>query len=351
MNTRDNDRPDAPGPRAAGPLAAPRPVAPRILAAIAAIVLGAIFLAAAFLKAADIALFGEQVASYGIVEGGAARLTALLLVPLEALLGASLVTGFRRRLAAAGTAMLLVLFIVVTAWAWSQGRGESCGCFGSLSASRGPAQVIVEDLVFLGLALVVLFTGARTAAPRFTTLRGAGSAACAGAAVLFAYLAPALPIDDWVTALRPGVTAEELGFGHVFVDDTPALGALLDLDSGTIDETVAALNAIAGSGTSIRVAAFAAADETARGRFFWQHGPLFEIHETAADAMRPLYRRLPRLFLVVDGSVVRTWNDGVPTPGQVEEALNAAGASPAGAAAGADGLAESGAATLASPPG
>jgi hypothetical protein len=45
--------------------------------------------------------------------------------------------------------------------------------------------------------------------------------------------------------------------------------------------------------------------------FFWKHGPAFDIHEAPPSLLRPLYRSLPRSFLVDDGSVVETWS-GLP---------------------------------------
>src|SRR5262245_13931176 len=101
---------------------------------LAAMGLGVVFLVAAATKGADPKAFVEQVASYGIVQGTAAAAVAYALVPLEALLGASLLLGFKRRIAAVAAGLLLLFFIGVTAWGWSHGKTEGCGCFGSLSS-------------------------------------------------------------------------------------------------------------------------------------------------------------------------------------------------------------------------
>jgi hypothetical protein len=45
--------------------------------------------------------------------------------------------------------------------------------------------------------------------------------------------------------------------------------------------------------------------------FFWKYGPSFEIREAPPSLLRPLYRALPRSFLVYDGSVAETWS-GLP---------------------------------------
>ena len=38
--------------------------------------------------------------------------------------------------------------------------------------------------------------------------------------------------------------------------------------------------------------------------FFWRFGPAFQVREAPAALLKPLYRRLPRAFVVRDGRVV-----------------------------------------------
>jgi hypothetical protein len=40
--------------------------------------------------------------------------------------------------------------------------------------------------------------------------------------------------------------------------------------------------------------------------FTWEWGPTYPLHEVPPALFRPLYRRLPRSFLVEDGRVLRT---------------------------------------------
>src|SRR5262249_41024514 len=143
--------------------------------------------------------------------------------------GAALVLGVRARWAAAATGALLLLFMGVTAYAWSQGRTEGCGCFGSF-ASRTPAQVLVEDSLFVALAGLATAFGPRQASPR------PGRAAIllvfvlAGGVVL-PLTAYRLPLDSWVTDLRIGRTARQLPLENAPVDLSRGdyLVALLDL--------------------------------------------------------------------------------------------------------------------------
>jgi hypothetical protein len=60
----------------------------------------------------------------------------------------------------------------------------------------------------------------------------------------------------------------------------------------------------------------AAATPEEKRAFFWRWGPRFEIRETPQELLRPLYRRLPRAFLVEHGAVTRTFG-GLPPLSQL----------------------------------
>ena len=120
------------------------------LRALPAGALGLVFIVAGILKAVDPTEFVRQIETYGIVSGSLAVILAYTLLPLEIGLGSALLAGYRARLAAAATVILLLVFMSATAYAWSQGKTEGCGCFGSI-ASRTPGQVLVEDTGLLGL--------------------------------------------------------------------------------------------------------------------------------------------------------------------------------------------------------
>jgi len=353
--------PEAP-PRALRALPGPLP---RWFPPLAGAALGAVFLLAAAAKGADPHAFVEQVESYRIVTGVGARAFAYALVPIEAALGTSLLLGLFRRTGMLASALLLLFFIGVTAYGWSQGRIEGCGCFGVL-ATRGPGEVIVEDVLLLalaGLALLPVRAGKRAAAicepnenPPLPSAEGSGRSAaeqrplaralpanekwqgprsrqrnslrarvlivlaCGIAAVVFEIASPALPIDDYVTTLRPGRKVEELDLG--LEEGEPRMVALIDIKSDRIRETTSALNALASQPGVPKEVAFASAGEQERGAFFWNHGPLFELREAPAASMRPLYRKLPRFFLVGGGRVLRVWNDRPPSVSELASLLS-----------------------------
>ena len=144
-------------------------------------------------------------------------------------------------------------------------------------------------------------------------------------AVLLAWKAPELPLDDWATRLRPGVEVTELCVGdgseRVCLDTVvPELErgehlvvlAELDEDFG---RKVERLNAyvdrrmMGGGGPELSVVT--TAEHDARQSFFWQWAPAFEPHQAPESLLASLYRTLPRSFAVSDGEVTETWS-GLP---------------------------------------
>ncbi len=88
---------------------------------------------------------------------------------------------------------------------------------------------------------------------------------------------------------------------------------IAELEDGPLGDNVEALNEYhwAGSGPSLWVLTDATAEQVFGFRF--SHGPSFELREAPAALLRPLYRTLPRSFLVRDGRVVETYR-GLPPP-------------------------------------
>ena len=272
--------------------------------------LGLVFLAAGLLKALDPAEFARQIAGYGLVGTGVAAAAAPLLIALETTLGVALLAGFGPRLAALAGALLLVAFVVIEAYGIAQGRTEACGCFGAY-VQRTPRQVIQEDLLFIGFALLSLWglwawPGARRRA----------AAAVAGAAILsltFALASPALPLDPLVTRLAEGRSLDDLGLGQAVPDLAAGrhLVALIDLTDPAAVETAARLNALAAELQGTGLLALTPSTEEEQAAFLWSAGPGFPIRRVDRAALKPLFRRLPRYFLLDSGKVVAVF-DGAP---------------------------------------
>ena len=111
-------------------------------------IIGAIFLAAAFLKAWDISQFSIQISYYNLLPDSLELPAAFCIVALEAFIGVCVITGFKRQLALAAGAGLLVVFLAATGLRWNQLQGKDCGCFGSFDRG-GPSAVLWQDSLFL----------------------------------------------------------------------------------------------------------------------------------------------------------------------------------------------------------
>jgi uncharacterized membrane protein YphA (DoxX/SURF4 family) len=307
---------------------------------LALIAIGLVFLAAGGLKALNPEGFTETVRGYGLLPGGAAPLVTYTLVPLEVALGVTLILGFMRRWAVGAAVVILLGFLGLMGYIWATGGDISeCGCFGSL-VERTPVETILEDLLFMGIALLGLL--ARREEGKTGALQRATAPAVAVMTAAFLPLAAGVPVEalevamaknlGWnlslVTRLTPGMTEEELRLSlpDTAISEGRHLVSLLDLEveevSGPVTE---ALNVLAGSPGAPSVAVLYSNDEEIKDAFFWSHAPSFPMYQVLPEEMRGLYRRLPRFFLMEDGIVTDVW-DAMPVAetlvaaaGQVQE--------------------------------
>jgi uncharacterized membrane protein YphA (DoxX/SURF4 family) len=284
----------------------------RIAGHLARIALGVIFVAAGVLKSLDVAEFARQTAGYGLIGEGLSSFAAPFLIALETTLGVALLAGWRPRIAALLTGMLLIFFITLEAWGMSKGHTESCGCFGAY-VKRTPAQVIMEDLGFLALALLAMAGLGAWQARR----AGRSAAVVAVAALLslgFAVASPHLPIDPWVTTLRAGKPVQDLGIAARLPEEGPrgTLVALLDVTQRDAKDAAAALNAVALGPAGVKVIALTPSSEQEQAAFLWEASPAFEVVPVDRGLLKPLYRRLPVYFLVREGRVTRVFQGPRP---------------------------------------
>ncbi len=257
---------------------------------------------------------------------------ALAALAVEAALGMALLLGLRRLWVLVPVTLLVALFVALNGRSWwlaahgQTAAGASCGCFGNL-VQRTPAAAFWQDLLLLVPALLLAWRG-RAPAPRRTapTARTLVVAVFTAAVVVFAWRAPALPLDDLATRLKPGASVDQLcagdprGGGACLNTIVPDLDhgnhmvVLDDIDDDALAKAVPALNAYAGSPGAAAVWVLTASDEARQRTFFWKWGPAFRVAEAPAELLRPLYRRLPRSFAVQDGRVTATFSGLPPLP-------------------------------------
>lgn len=287
--------------------------------------LGGVLLFAAATKAVDPALFAEGVRAEGLDLLLPAGTVAILAIALEVGLGTALLLGLRRPTVLVATSALVVFFLFLTGRAYAAHLAgatpdpASCGCFGRF-VERSPAQAFWQDVALLvptaALAWVARPRGGPTPWRRATAAAGL---AVGGAA--FALAAPSLPLDDLATRLAAGdrMATTCVGEGkRVCLRDVLPLTTegrhvvvLADLDDPALGAAVPELNGFALDVAATRLWVLTAADKDAVARFALLSGATFPVVSGPASLLRPLYRRLPRAFLVVDGVVRETW-DGMP---------------------------------------
>lgn len=288
--------------------------------------LGAVLLVAVWAKALDPVAFAKQIRIEGLDVLLSAQAVALIALALEAGLGLALLLGIRRLWVLVPATLLVAFFVLLTGRAWWMSahglrQAESCGCFGNLM-QRTPAEAFWQDLLLLVPALLLAFVGraGRDRTTRFPAIRTATVAVAMVAVPLFSWKSPELPLDDLATRLRPNVEIAELcaGGGEDPVclstvapelKNGSHLVVLANLDDPALEKAVGSLNDYAGRGGSVWV--LSASPQETRQAFFWRFGPTFQIVETPEPLLRPLYRRLPRSFRVLDGRVTETYT-GLP---------------------------------------
>ncbi len=302
--------------------------------------LGAVFLVAAWAKTLDPSAFATQITSEGLDFLLPASAVALFALALEVFLGAALLLMVRRLWILLPTAGLVVFFLFLTGrsyWRYAQGiepeDGAGCGCFGNL-VERTPAEAFWQDLLLMVPALLLAFL-AFDRGGRSPRLRMAIVSVLAVATAILAWKAPDLPLDNLATRLRPGIEALSICAGSEENKNLVCMDGILpelaegehvvvmaQLTDDPFTQHVDSLNEFhwAAKGPSLWVLTDATEEELFTFRF--SHAPSFEMREAPPALLRPLYRTLPRSFLVHDGKVVETYN-GLPPLDQLAESEDA----------------------------
>ncbi|HXO21691.1 MAG TPA: MauE/DoxX family redox-associated membrane protein [Thermoanaerobaculia bacterium] len=307
---------------------------------LAGIFLGLVLLLAAGAKALDPRAFAAQIHAQKLDVLVSPNTLALAVVALEVGLGLALVLGVRRLWVLVPAVLLVAFFLFLTGrdyWRTAHGvvpEAAGCGCFGNL-VQRSPAEAFWEDLALLVPALLLSFVGRGAAGSdptppagrrgAFPVVRTAIVLALTGAATLFAWKAPDLPLDDLATRLRPGTEIAGIcagaGENRVCMDSIASelqhgrhLVVLADLDDPAFQRSVGALNAYASGGQGPTLWVISAATPQQHQSFYWRFGPTFQMREAPAALLQPLYRRLPRGFAVEEGRVTHTYTGLPPLP-------------------------------------
>lgn len=290
--------------------------------------LGAVLWLAAWVKALDPLAFARQVELEGLDFLLPAMAVAIIALAIEVFLGGALLLGLRHRWVLWSSASLIAFFLFLTGrtyYAYLNGAPppeEGCGCFGNL-VERTPAEAFWQDAALMVPALLLAFLVPVAWRP-LARWRWSLVTLATLAVIVLSWRAPALPLDNLATQLRPGVNPAEHCIGQQEDGSLVCLSGILpelaegehvvilgDLGDEALGESVTALNEYywAGQGPTLWLLVSATEEELFGFRF--GRGPAFEIREAPAGLLRPLYRTLPRSFLTRDGQVVKTYS-GLP---------------------------------------
>ncbi|NKB67774.1 MAG: hypothetical protein GKR89_11990 [Candidatus Latescibacteria bacterium] len=243
---------------------------------------------------------------------------ALLMGPLECLVGLALLVDWKPRLNVPVATVLMVFFVAITALAWQKGAEESCGCFGSL-IERSPGEALVEDIIMLGL-LVFTWWGLGRRPLRTNTwnrwvvvVGGLASLAILG----FRYL----PDRDRITQsdLQVGIEVAGLSLTDAEIDLTQGayLVEFFSPKCSHCQRAVPKLNAWAADPDVPKLVALSVfdKDDPVTQQFKKHFQPRYTMAAiTITDFMRMTRGHgYPRLAYIVDGHIERVWeSDGLP---------------------------------------
>lgn len=317
------DTPQAPAPASGWP---------RVVGTIAGMLLGAVFLFSAYAKAIDPVLFQELIEKKELDVLLPTHVVALAAFAVLMLLGLLLFFGARRLWVLIPSTLLVAFFIYLAARGWymdAHGLAEpheGCGCFGSL-IERTPQEAFWQDLLSLLPAALLAWLGRPKGPPQpWNRLGLAGATTVAG--VVFSLMAPDMPVlDDLATRLSPGTHVDswcvgegsdeaciagkrgilpELSEGRHYV-------VLTDLHESAFLDAIPRLNEqIDRDDAKVQVLTSRKKDEHIHLEF--QYGATFSPTIVPPALLRPLYRSLPRSFLVENGVVKETWPGLPPLP-------------------------------------
>jgi uncharacterized protein YbaP (TraB family)/uncharacterized membrane protein YphA (DoxX/SURF4 family) len=143
--------------------------------------LGAVFIMAALPKLQDPVAFAKSVSNYHMLPELAERVLALVLPPLELLIGVFLILGIFDAGASVLVFLLMIVFTAAVGTALARGLDISCGCFDTEGGSKVGVLKIAENLVLTAAAFLV-WRGDRS----FLSLGSLRRAAARPSAALFA---------------------------------------------------------------------------------------------------------------------------------------------------------------------
>lgn len=289
---------------------AARPPWQRNVAWLAPIFLGAVLLFSAWTKILAPRAFVATIEAYGIVPAQYSLLVATGVVALEFALGAMLLTGILRRMAAWLTLPLLVFFLVLVIYATRVGL-ESCGCFGEVIKIPPAVEILVDSTLLVLLGLVLWLSPSWNLVPRSFRQAFAWTFLCLGAGLFLARnpgsgegeTLAVDPADLTVLELaEPPVALPSDGFLFFFSADCDHCWAFTP-----------GVEAMHRRLQDFRVLGVTYSDPQALQEFRRAFAPTFPIHVLPESSFSELIQEYPAGIWLEAGAIARTWSGFIPS--------------------------------------
>ena len=298
---------------------------------LAGVVLGAVLLLGAFGKVIDPIAFAELIEIHGLDFLIPSSAVVYIALTLEVGLGVALLLDVRRLFPLIPAAVVVALFIYLTGSDYirslTEGPTHNCGCFGNL-VDRSPGEAFWQDLALMVPTLGLAFLGMQRPGSPLPWGRLGVMSGVTVLALVFTALAPGLPLDDFATRLKPGIEITDICAGRD--DDQTCFDAvnpmfaegahivvIADVFNPDIQDPLNTYAVEASGMTGPYLTVVSPQSEEVLEEFKWSElSPSFEVVHAPIPLVRPLYRTLPRSFLIENGRVTRTWA-GLPPFGDL----------------------------------
>lgn len=279
-----------------------------IVARFFIIAVGLVFIIASLLKALHPVGFADQIALYGLTPESWSVALAWILITFEFVLAIALVLNILPKYSIPLMIMVLLLFTSATVYTIDKNL-NNCGCFGSL-IHRSPTQVIVEDAIMIAVMLFSYTAVIRRGIGMVGVSRKTAIITSTVFIILVTGFHRFLPVDSFVTELRPGVQFHSWPIENLPLDleKDKRVVVLFTIHDELIADHISKINNIAQLNTISPTVGLIVDGVPHQTTLIFEYGVAFPTGAIEPRFAKTLYRSLPRTFILTNGKVTSTWN-------------------------------------------
>jgi len=135
------------------------------------ILLGAIFLISGISKLLNLTAFASALRDFELLPESTITFSAIFIPSLESSVGSLLILGYFVKMASTITIILLIVFIAALIPQLAINNEIDCGCFGPLMHETVGTELLIRDLLMLGLSVLCLIQSDPTFRLKYKTRR------------------------------------------------------------------------------------------------------------------------------------------------------------------------------------